>query len=84
MAIAMMPDHPPELHGFAAGKCGSGTFMPHRPVSTVSGMNIVDTTVSTFITSFSRSLTLVRWASRMPVIRSWKIIASSERRTSWS
>ena len=55
--------------------------MPHRPVSSVSGMKIVDTTVSTFITSFSRLLTFDRCASRMPVIRSWNIIASSAMRT---
>ena len=32
------------------GTRGSATFMPHMPVSTVSGMKIVEMTVSTFIT----------------------------------
>ena len=32
------------------GNAGSGTFMPHIPVSTVSGRKIVDMTVRTFIT----------------------------------
>ena len=40
-------------------------------------MKIVDTTVSTFITSLSRLLTFERCASSMPVIRSWKISTSS-------
>ncbi len=34
--------------------------MPQTPATSVSGMKIVDTTVSTFITSFSLLLTLVR------------------------
>ena len=36
------------------------------PVSSVSGMKMVDTTVSTFMTSFSRLLTFERCASSMP------------------
>ena len=54
----------------AAGKCGSGTFMPQIPASSVGGMKIVATTVSTFITSFSRLLTFERCASSIPVMRS--------------
>ena len=44
--------------------------MPQNPATRVSGKTIVDMIVSTFITSLRRLLTLVRWASRMPVIRS--------------
>ncbi len=32
------------------GRCGIATFMPHTPVSTVSGMKIVAMSVSSFIT----------------------------------
>ncbi len=32
------------------GKCGSGTFMPYIPVSTVRGMKIVEIRVRTFMT----------------------------------
>lgn len=53
------------------GKWGSGMFMPHNPEITVSGMKTVVSTVSSFITWFRRLLTLVRWASRMPLMRSW-------------
>ena len=59
------------------GNCGSGMFIPHMPVSTVSGRKIVDITVSTFITWFRRLETVDRLTSRMPVTRSWKRIASS-------
>ena len=60
------------------GKCGSGTFIPHMPVSTVSGRKIVDITVSTFITWLRRFEIADRYPSRMPVTRSWNIAASSE------
>ena len=52
------------------GKCGSGTFMPHIPLSTVSGRKMVDITVSTFITWLRRFEMLARFTSRMPVTRS--------------
>ena len=63
------------------GKCGSVTFMPYIPVNTVSGMNSVAMIVSTFITLFSWFDTAERCASRMLEMRSWKNIASSDRRT---
>src|SRR5439155_20702285 len=50
------------------GNRGNPTFMPYIPVSSVSGMKIVETTVSTFITSFRRLLVFERCASSMPVI----------------
>ena len=78
---AMMPDSHQNCTASPPGNRGSGTFMPHSPDSSVSGMKIVATTVSTFMTSFRRLLTFDRCASRMPVIRSWKIIASSAMRT---
>src|SRR5688572_1252111 len=56
---------------------GSGTFMPNRPVITVNGPNSAATTASTFDTSASRLETLARWASNIPVTRSWNTIASS-------
>src|SRR5206468_13104914 len=52
------------------GNRSNPTFMPYSPVSSVSGMKIVETTVSTFITSFRRLLVFERCASSMPVIRS--------------
>ena len=55
--------------------------MPHMPVNTVSGMNIVEKMVRTFITLFNWFDTAERCASRMLVIRSWKYIASSDSRT---
>jgi hypothetical protein len=41
---------PPELHARTARKMRQVEFIPHMPVSTVSGRKIVDMTVSTFIT----------------------------------
>ena len=49
---------------------GEGGFQIDSPATSVKGRTIVDMTVSTFMTSFRRLLTLVRWASRMPVMRS--------------
>ena len=46
----MMPPIHQNCTSGPPGKCGSGMFMPHIPVSTVSGRKIVDITVSTFIT----------------------------------
>ncbi len=64
----------PKIHQNCApsspGNRGSGTFIPYKPVSSVSGMKIVATTVRTFMTSLSRLLTYDRWASSMPVMRS--------------
>ena len=55
--------------------------MPYMPVSTVSGRKMVEISVSTFMTAFSWFEIADRCASRMPEIRSWKNIASSESRT---
>ena len=65
-----MPNTRQNCAAWLPGKRGSGTFIPQIPVSSVSGMKIVATTVSTFITSLSRLLTFDRCASSMPVIRS--------------
>ena len=79
---AVMAPMMPTIHQNCAasppGKCGSGTFMPHMPVSTVIGSKIVETTVSTFITWLRRFEIADRYPSRMPVTRSWNMIASSE------
>ena len=66
------------------GKTGSVTFIPYMPVSTVSGMKIVDRTVRTFITWLRRVDTLVRCASSRLLSRSWNSIDSSVSRTRWS
>jgi hypothetical protein len=66
------------------GSCGRWTFIPYRPVITVSGPKRVAMTASSFDTCPSRFDTLARCASRMPVTRSWKMNASSAIRTSWS
>ena len=54
------------------GRCGSGTFIPYMPVSTVIGMKIVEMMVSTFITPFSWFETFDRCASSRLEMRSWK------------
>src|SRR6185436_5770120 len=65
-------------------RLGSGTFMPNSPVMTVRGPNSVAITASSRDTSARRFETLARWASRMPVTRSWNTIASSAMRANWS
>jgi hypothetical protein len=45
----MMPATHQNCAASPPGKCGSGTFMPHIPLRTVSGRKMVDITVSTFI-----------------------------------
>ena len=77
----MMPTTHQNCHSGPPGMCGSVTFIPYMPVSTVSGRKIVEISVSTFMTLFNWFETAERCASRMPEIRSWKNIASSERRT---
>jgi hypothetical protein len=42
---AMAPDTHQNCACSPPGNCGSGTFIPHMPVSTVSGMKMVDATV---------------------------------------
>ena len=69
MAIALSPN-----------RLGSVTFMPKSPVITVSGPNSVAMTASSRDTSASLFDTLARCASRMPVTRSWKTMASSAMR----
>ena len=57
--------------------CGSGTFMPYMPVSTVSGMKIVAMIVSTFMTLFNWFETADRCASRMlgdPVLEEHRLV----------
>ena len=56
----MMPNSHQNCAAGPPGKCGSATFIPYIPVSTVIGMKMVATTVNTFITSFSRLLTFDR------------------------
>ena len=56
----MIAEEPPELRRVAAGKMRQRRCScPTVPESSVSGMKMVETTVSTFITSLSRLLTFV-------------------------
>ena len=50
MSAIMMPLTHQNCTSGPPGKCGSVIFIPHIPVSTVSGRKIVDITVSSFIT----------------------------------
>ena len=80
MTVVMAPMMPTSHQNCAPsppGKCGNGTLMPHRPVSTVIGSTIVETTVSTFMMRLRRFEIADRYPSRMPVTRSWSMIASS-------
>src|SRR6185369_5760372 len=57
IVVVTAPIHPTTHQNCAAsppGNIGSGTFIPHIPVSTVSGRKIVDMTVRTFTTTLSR------------------------------
>ena len=73
VTATMIADDPPELRvARRLAGAAAATFMPYMPVSTVSGMKIVEMIVSTFITLFSWFETFDRCASSRLVMRSWK------------